>query len=65
MFAKHGVNVVRNFDALNDVNKSLSGSLNNPNLDIEVKSLLTNELNKAVSYIDRIKELFKPYGGIE
>ena len=55
----------RSFRALNKVKISLGNSLNNPNLDIEVKSLLTNELNKAVSYIDRIKELFKPYGGIE
>ena len=53
------------FAALDEVKKSLGNSLNNPNLDIEVKTLLTNELNKAVSYIDRIKELFKPYGGIE
>ena len=55
----------RSFRALNKVKISLGNSLNNPNLDIEVKTLLTNELNKAVSYIDRIKELFKPYGGIE
>ena len=62
---QHLQEMERSFRALNKVKISLGNSLNNPNLDIEVKTLLTNELNKAVSYIDRIKELFKPYGGIE
>lgn len=51
--------------ALKKIKKALEGSLKNPNVSDVDRVLLQEGLDKANSYISRIEELFKPYGGIE
>lgn len=53
------------YAALKKIKKGLEGSLKNPNLSSVDRVLLQEGLDKANSYISRIQELFKPYGGIE
>ena len=43
---------------------ALKGSLQNPNLDSNMRTFLESELDKADSYIQRLEELFNPFGGI-
>ena len=52
------------YQSLQKVKKALEGSLKNPNLSDVDRKLLKEGLDKALSYIQRIDELFKPYGGI-
>ena len=52
------------YKSLKKIKKALEGSLKNPNLSDVDRALLQEGLNKANSYITRIEELFKPYGGI-
>lgn len=53
------------YASLKKVKGGLEGSLKNPNLSDIDKALLQDGLNSANSYISRIQEMFKPYGGIE
>lgn len=43
---------------------ALEGSLNNPNLSNIDRSILQEGVERANYYIDRIRELIRPYGGI-
>ena len=45
--------------------RSIEGSLNNPNIDPDVKAVLEDALKIANAHIERIDNLFEPYGGIE
>ncbi|SCP99922.1 RHS repeat-associated core domain-containing protein, partial [Anaerobium acetethylicum] len=49
---------------LNKVRKGLEGSLKNPNLSDIDRTLLQEGLDNANSYISRIQDMFKPFGGI-
>ena len=42
----------------------LEGSLQNPNMDPTVRNFLQGEVNRATHYINRIENLFRPFGGI-
>ncbi len=53
------------YKSLKKIKIALEGSLKNPNLSDIDRELLQEGLNKANSYIFKIQELFKPYGGIE
>lgn len=53
------------YKALTKIKRSLEGSLNNPNLGVHEKGLMTRSLKEANEHIQRIDELFEPYGGIE
>ena len=50
-------------DKADDVAK-LEGSLKNPNLSSADRALLEKGLKKTVYYINKIKDLFGPFGGI-
>lgn len=50
--------------SLQKIVKALQGSLRNPNLSDVDRVLLQEGLDKAMSYIIRIEELFEPFGGI-
>ena len=52
------------YKSLRKIKKALEGSLKNPNLSDVDRALLQEGLNKANSYINKIEELFDPYGGI-
>ena len=51
--------------SLKKIKRGLEGSLKNPNLSDIDRALLQEGLDKTNTYILRIQELFKPYGGIE
>lgn len=53
------------YSSLKKIRKGLEGSLKNPNLSDVDRALLQEGLDKANLYIERIQEMFKPYGGIE
>jgi len=52
------------YDALKEVKNGIEGSLQNSNLDTNVRTFLELELGKADSYIQRIENLFNLFGGI-
>ena len=52
------------YKSLQKIKKALEGSLKNPNLSYTDSILLQEGLDKANSYINKIEELFAPYGGI-
>ena len=52
------------YKSLQKIKKALEGSLKNPNLSDIDRALLQEGLDKANSYINKIEELFDPYGGI-
>ncbi|WP_218944066.1 polymorphic toxin type 28 domain-containing protein [Bacillus aquiflavi] len=63
-FWDHKTEMIQSYDALQGVKKGLEGSLKNPNLNSTVKEFLEAEFAKANFYINKIEELFKPFGGI-
>ena len=52
------------YKSLQKIKKALEGSLKNPNLSDVDRALLQEGLDKANFYINKIEELFEPYGGI-
>ena len=52
------------YPALKRAQKTIEGSLKNPNLDSETRGFLQEELSKIIYYIERIEEIFEPYGGL-
>lgn len=52
------------YAGLNKARKGLEGSLKNPNLSDIDRTLLQEGLDNANSYISRIQDMFKPFGGI-
>ena len=44
--------------------RSLTGSLQNPNLDPNVREFIESECARIKSYMERVEEIFAPYGGI-
>ena len=53
------------YKGLKKAKRSLEGSLKNPNLGQHERSLLEDALKTTNAHLDRIDELFKPYGGID
>ena len=53
------------YRALIKAKRSIEGSLNNPNINPDVKAVLEDALKIANAHIERIDNLFEPYGGIE
>ena len=53
------------YTGLKHVQYSLEGSLNNPNLTLDTREILQSNLNKTNEYIEKIENLFEPYGGIK
>jgi hypothetical protein len=52
------------YKGLKKIKKGLEGSLKNPQLDSATRRVLQDGLNKTNSYIKKIEQLFKPFGGI-
>ena len=52
------------YKSLQKIKKAIEGSLKNPNLSDVDRALLQEGLDKANFYINKIEELFDPYGGI-
>ncbi len=61
----HLTEMKQSYTSFNKIKKGLEGSLKNPNLSSIERELLQNGLDKANSYINRIEELFKLFGGIK
>ena len=53
------------YKALTKAKRSLEGSLNNPNLGRSEKMILEKVLGVTKTHIQRIDNLFRPFGGIE
>jgi hypothetical protein len=53
------------YTGLQKIQNGLSNSLINPNLSSEVRQTLQEAINKAIDNINKIVDLFAPYGGIE
>ena len=49
------------YKSLQKIKTSLEGSLQNPNLSSVDRQLLEEGLNKAIIYINKIVDLFKPF----
>lgn len=60
----HLTEMKQSYTSLTKIRRGLEGSLNNPSLSINDRKILQEGLNKANAYIQRIEELFKPFGGI-
>ena len=61
----HLTEMKQSYTALNKIKKGLEGSLQNPNLSNVDREILQNGLDEANLYIQRIEELFEPFGGIK
>ena len=53
------------YRGLQKVKRSLENSLKNPNLSDIDRKLLQQSYDEAVAYINKIEELFAPYGGVQ
>lgn len=45
--------------------KTLAGSLQNPNLAPDVRAFIQGKYDSIINYINIIEEMFAPYGGIK
>ena len=64
-FLDHLTEMKQSYTGLQGVKNGLEGSLQNPNLTSGVKAILQENLDKANFYINKIEELFRPFGGIK
>ncbi len=53
------------YGGLTKIKRGIEGSLNNPNLSNGARQALQNGLDKANVNINKIDELFKPFGGVK
>ena len=60
----HLTEMKQSYKSLNKIKKGLEGSLKNPNLSSVDKEILQKGLDKTNAYIQKIEELFRPFGGI-
>jgi hypothetical protein len=60
----HLTEMKQSYIALQGIKDGLQGSLRNPNLNPEVRQVLSDALQKTNYYINKINELFMPHGGI-
>lgn len=61
----HLTEMKQSYKGLQDVKRGLEGSLQNPSLSESIRNTLQSNLDIANSQLNRIEELFKPYGGIK
>jgi len=64
-FFDHIQEMKDSYKSLKRARRSIEGSLKNPHLGEKEKTLLEIALKTASEHIQKIDELFKPYGGIE
>jgi len=60
----HLTEMKQSYTGLNSAKRSLEGSLKNPNLDPQIRNFLQEQLNEVNSWIQKIEDLFDPFGGI-
>lgn len=60
----HLTEMKNSYRGLINARSGLEGSLRNPNLSSIDRQILQNSLDQANFYINKIEELFAPYGGI-
>ena len=63
-FYNHLSEMKDSYRSLQKIRQALEGSLKNPTLSLIDRTLLQDGLNNTIFYINRIEELFDPYGGI-
>jgi len=61
----HLTEMRQSYTGLNNIKRGLEGSLQNPNLSPEVRVFLQEQLNVTNYYIQKIVDLFSPFGGIK
>ena len=61
----HLTEMKQSYAGLKDIQSGLEGSLKNPTLSNELRTVLQDNLNTTNYYIDKIEQLFKPLGGIK
>ena len=64
-FFDHVHEMKDSYKGLKKAKRSLEGSLKNPNLGQHERALLEDALKTTNEHIQRIDEMFEPYGGIE
>ena len=60
----HAQEVKDAYTGLVRVEKTLAGSLQNPNLAPDVRVFIQGKYDSIINYMDIIEEMFAPYGGI-
>lgn len=60
----HAQEVKDAYTGLVRAQKTLAGSLQNPNLATDAKTFIQNKYDSISSYLRIIEDIFKPYGGI-
>ena len=60
----HAQEVKDAYPSLVRAKNTLEGSLKNPNLEPDVRSYIQGKYDEICRYIERIEEIFKPYGGL-
>ncbi|HEB1789376.1 TPA: hypothetical protein RY498_003643 [Escherichia albertii] len=55
----------QSYTGLNSVKRSIEGTLKNPNLNAQTRIYLEGKLSETNSWMTRIEDLFKPFGGIQ
>lgn len=60
----HAQEVKDAYTGLVRVEKTLAGSLQNPNLAPDVRAFIQGKYDSIINYMDIIEEMFAPYGGI-
>lgn len=63
-YYNHLFEMKNSYRSLQKIRRALEGSLKNPTLSLIDRTLLQDGLNNTIFYINRIEELFDPYGGI-
>lgn len=61
----HAQEVKDAYAGLVRVEKTLAGSLQNPNLPPDVRAFIQDKYDSIISYMTTIEEMFAPYGGIK
>ncbi|MCX4378631.1 MAG: polymorphic toxin type 28 domain-containing protein, partial [Lachnospiraceae bacterium] len=63
-FWNHAQEVKDAYTGLVRAEKTLAGSLQNPNLTPDVRAFIQSKYDSIIKYMDIIEEMFAPYGGI-
>lgn len=61
----HLQEMMGSYKGLTKIKRGLAGSLQNPNLTGSVRKTLQDSLDKANKYLNKIEDLFEPFGGIK
>ncbi|MCM1097620.1 MAG: polymorphic toxin type 28 domain-containing protein [Ruminococcus flavefaciens] len=63
-FYDHLTEMRQSYTSLVKIKRGLEGSLSNPNLSGIDRTILQEALDTAIAYIQKIEQLFEPFGGI-